>query len=39
MVVRVFGPQIGKTLAAFWAGALSRNKKKSRQQIAAGRTR
>jgi hypothetical protein len=35
----IFGVKNWQTLAALWAGALSCNKKKSREQNAAGRTR
>jgi hypothetical protein len=35
----IFWVKNWKTLAALWAGALSCNKKKSREQNAAGRTR
>ena len=34
-----FGVKNWQTLAALWAGALSCNRKKSREQTAAGRTR
>jgi hypothetical protein len=37
--VNIFGVKNLQKLAALWAGALSCNKKKSREQNAAGRTR